>query len=420
MIINYVFCIYQTIAEILEMGPFRQLVKLQRTGKIGKSIVRGLSTEHKVGLRAVVNEVISNPLEAIDKVVLEPMSIPDLAQLPSDALILEVSSSSVHWVDMLMMMGQYQQAPPLPYTPGMEYSGKVIGIGKDVKSFKHGDHVFVDIFNAGPRSYGKYQIWGGCASYSAAPESALRHVPQEFDMHQAAVYCGGYETAHHALVHCANLKSTETVLIHGATGAGGLAATQICSALGANMIITGGSDEKLDIVKKQCFGKGKILGSYNYNKKEESLRDLVKSLTVKGTGVEVVFDTVGGSKLIQNSLRCLKFNGRYCVVGWTSTPFAGGGRAAGADQSTANVIPTNLIMMKGAHVIGCPVAIHTRTDPAIRPPRVAAIDSMVKDGLLRPYVSHIFPLPQLKEAMRAKWGREVTGCCVVDCTKESN
>ena len=94
------------------------------------------------------------------------------------------------------------------------------------------------------RSYGKFQTWGGCASFSAAPESAVRLVPKEFDMHQAAIYCGGYETAHHALVHCGKLKPGETVLIHGATGAGGLAATQICTALGANVIVTGGSDEK--------------------------------------------------------------------------------------------------------------------------------------------------------------------------------
>ena len=393
--------------------PFRQLLKVE---SIGRQLSRRLSNERPVGLRAVVKQIASIPQEAIDNVSLEPMSVPELSKLPSDALILQVSSSAVHWVDILMMMGQYQQAPPLPYTPGMEYSGIVIEKGSDVKSVHLGDRVFVDIFNAGPRSYGKYQAWGGSATYSAAPESAVRVVPAEFDMHQAATFCGGYETAHHALVHCANLVQGETVLIHGATGAGGLAATQICSALGANMIITGGSDEKLDIVKTQCFGKGTILGSHNYKNPDFSLRELVKSVTGKGGGVDVIFDTVGGSKLIQESLRCLKFKGRYCVVGWTSTPFAGGGRAAGADQSSANMIPTNLIMMKGAQVIGCPVAIHTRADPTIRPPRVAAIDLMVKDGLLRPYVSHVFPLSKIKEAMNAKWGRQITGCCVVDCT----
>ena len=84
---------------------------------------------------------------------------------------------------------------------------------------------------------------------------------------------------------------------------------------------------------------------------------------------------------------------RYCVVGWTSTPMAGGGRGAGADHVSANTLPTNLIMMKvcldggcsgndvngsdndqvhilqGAQVLGCPVAIHTHLQPKIREAR---------------------------------------------------
>ena len=109
----------------------------------------------------------------------------------------------------------------------------------------------------------------------------------------------------------------------------------------------------------------------------------------------------------------------YCLATWWDlSPHSRltGGRGAGADHSSANTFPTNLVMMKGAQVIGCPVAIHTRADPTIRPPRVAAIDLMVKEGLLRPYVSHVFPLSKIKEAMHAKWGRQITGCCVVDCT----
>ena len=49
-------------------------------------------------------------------------------------------------------------------------------------------------------------------------------------------------------------------------------------------------------------------------------------------------------------LEIFRFRGRYCVIGWTSTPLAGGGRGAGADHASANLIPTNLIMMKGAQV----------------------------------------------------------------------
>merc|ERR1712203_987805 len=90
---------------------------------------------------------------------------------------------------------------------------------------------------------------------------------------------------------------------------------------------------------------------------DEKLTAAVKAVAKKG--VQLVYDTVGGIELGRNSLKCLQFGGRYCVVGWTSTPMAGGGRGAGADHVSANTLPTNLIMMKGAQVLGCPVATHT-------------------------------------------------------------
>ena len=92
------------------------------------------------------------------------------------------------------------------------------------------------------------------------------------------------------------------------------------------------------------------------------------------------------------------------------------GRAAGANQSTANVLPTNLMMMKGARVIGCPVAIHTRLEPAIRAPRIKMIEDFVVRGLIKPHVSHEFPLSEVKDALLAKWNRQVVGGCVVRCS----
>ena len=113
------------------------------------------------------------------------------------------------------------------------------------------------------------------------------------------------------------------------------------------------------------------------------------------------------------SLRCLRFGGRYGVVGWTSTPYAGGGRGAGAVQESANALPTNLIMMKSAKVFGCPVAIATKQDPSIRPPRLAALDAWIACGYIRPLVSHKSPLEDCGEALMQKWGRKVTGGAVV-------
>jgi NADPH2:quinone reductase len=369
--------------------------------------IRALHTPagpHKV----VVAALAESPLQVSLNV--EPLDLPD--NLDDDAVLVEVKSSAVSWVDLLMLAGQYQQAPPLPFTPGLAYAGSVVNIGSSVSAVSVGDRVAVDIFEAGPRSYGAYQREGGFSTHATAPQQACRPVPEGFSYDEAACFSGAYETAWHALVHCGELKQGETVLVHGATGSVGSAAVQLCSALGADVVITGGSDEKLRMIRESVRGTGRVLGHYNYREGGDgSVRDKIKAASPSGT-VDVVYDTVGQDGV--ELMRSLSFGGRYLVVGWTGSPYAGGGRGAGAQQSTANTLPTNLIMMKGARVIGCPVAIHTRRDPTIRARRLLALDEMVNAGLLRPLVSRAHRgLAQVQEALRAKWEREVTANSVI-------
>jgi len=164
----------------------------------------------------------------------------------------------------------------------------------------------------------------------------------------------------------------------------------------------------------KVYGCFQVLGKYNYrNEGGVRLAKYIKTLGIKG--VDLVFDTVGGTELARESLKAIRFGGRFCIIGWTSTPMAGGGRGAGADHATANMIPTNLVMMKGAKVIGCPVAINTKLDPSIREPRLKVIDKWVEDGLMKPFVSHTFPFENFREALIAKWERKITGSCILRC-----
>ena len=139
-------------------------------------------------------------------------------------------------------------------------------------------------------------------------------------------------------------------------------------------------------------------------------RDEVKALT-GGRGVDVVFDGVGGEISLE-SLRCVRFGARFLIVGWASTPFVSKGRGE-RGAPNANVLPTNLIMMKGLDVLGCPTVIATVNDPSLRAERLAQVWAWAESGQIRPYVSHAFPLSEFKAAMRAKWIGEVVGGCVV-------
>lgn len=368
----------------------------------------------QTGQRVRVSEFAENPLEGVDKFLqIEAQPIPDPQALADYDVIIEVKSAAVGWVDLLMTSGQYQHMPPLPYTPGLEYSGIVAWVGSavDQSQLSIGDKVFVDGFISGPRSPGNYQQYGGFASYAVAPINAIRSIPKGFSFDQACNLLGSYETAYHCLIKCGQLQAGETVLIHGASGATGLAAVHIAKLVGATVIATGRSDEKLQIVKEQ--GADHVINSKREDgeKGVSRFRDEVKALT-SGTGVDVVYDGVGGDISLE-SMRCVKFGARFLVVGWASTPFVAKGKGQRGAPSV-NMLPTNLIMMKGLHVLGCPTVISAQHDPSIRVERLEKIMKWVDAGVLKPYISHAFPLAEVKDALKTKWTGGIIGGCVVN------
>lgn len=371
-------------------------------------------TQLGIGKRAVFSEFGETPLDAINKhLSIEPMPVPDPATLARHDVIIAIKSASVGWVDLIMSSGQYQHMASPPYTPGLEYSGVVAWTGDDVaeETAKPGDEVFVDGFLAGPRSVGNYQQYGGFASYAVAPAEAIRRIPSGFSFDQACNFLGSYETAYHCVVARGRLQQGETILIHGASGATGLAAVHVARQLGAKVIATGRNDEKLRIVKEQGADHVINIRASDGEGGIRTFRDEVKELT-DGQGADVVYDGVGGDISLE-TLRCLKFGARYLIVGWAATPFVAKGKG-GRGAPNANMLPTNLIMMKGLDVLGCPTVISTLHDPGIRRPRVAQLMRWVETGTLRPYVSHVYPLEKVKEALAAKWAGDMIGGAVLN------
>jgi len=360
------------------------------------------------GHRVVVDELGEEPLDAIaHHARLVPMQPPDPATLGDHDVIIAIKSASVGWVDLLMTSGQYQHPPKPPYTPGLEYAGVVAGHGASVTGLAVGASVVVDPFLAGPRSHGDYQAQGGFASYAVVPAKAVLPLPDRLSFDQACNLFGNYETAYHCLVTRGRLQAGETVLVHGASGSTGLAAVHLAKLLGATVIATGRSDAKLAVVEAQ--GADHVVNT-RAETGVRSFRDEVKALT-GGRGVDVVYDGVGGDISLE-SLRCVRFGARYLIVGWAATPFVARGKGL-RGAPNANQLPTNLIMMKGLDVLGCPTVISTVQDPSLRAPRLAQILAWANDGSIVPHVSHTFPLAEFATAMRAKWNGDVIGGCVL-------
>lgn len=369
--------------------------------------------ELPAGRRVVITEFADNPVEGVERFLrIEPMPAPDPASLKDGEVLVQVKSSAVGWVDMLMTSGQYQHMPSPPYTPGMEYSGiaAAVGAGVDPSRCRTGDRILVDFMTAGPRSYGDYQRSGGFASYAVVPQEAVHRIPARLSFEQAANLLGAYETAYHCLITRAQLQAGETVLINGASGLTGLAAVQVAKLLGATVIATGRSDAKLALVK--THGADHVI---NVRGTDESplrrFRDEVKAMT-GGTGVDVVYDAVGGDTSLE-SMRCTAFGARFLIVGWTSTPDVAKGRGQ-RGAPNANQLPTNLIQMKSLSVLGCPAVIAAQRDPALRRHRLATILEWAEQGTITPFVSHAFALEDARAAMLARWNGDITGGCALN------
>ena len=362
--------------------------------------------------QVIVSAFAESPADALENSISLQTQIPPAPETlgPNDVVV-EVKSAAVGWVDLLMTSGQYQHMPSPPYCPGLEYAGVVAWVGADVDAtnIQVGQRTMVDGFKAGPRSYGNHQKYGGFANYAVVPEDAILPVPGDFSFDQACNFLGNYETAYHCLVACGQIQAGENVLIHGASGSTGLAAVHIAKLMGATVIATGRSDEKLAVVKAQ--GADHIINTRGTEDEPvKRFRDEVKALT-GGKGVDVVYDGVGGP-ISQESMRCVTFGARFLIVGWAATPNVAKGKGQ-RGAPNANMLPTNLIMMKGLKVLGCPTIISTKNDPSIRDKRLGDITRWANEGKISPYVCRSFPLSEFKEAMQFKWTSKVIGGCVL-------
>ncbi len=192
-------------------------------------------------------------------------------------------------------------------------------------------------------------------------------------------------TAYHALIDRGQVLSGEVLLVHGAGGGVGLAAVEIGKMLGATVIAAASSEEKLSIARARGADH---LVLYT----REPFRDVVKRIT-DGRGADVVFDPVGG-EVFENSLRCIAWGARILVIGFT------GG---------IGLARTNLVLIKGASVLGVRAGEAVRKNPALGEVRQKVLTEWAEAGKIRPNVSHRLPLENFAQAMRLLIDRKAIG-----------
>ena len=148
---------------------------------------------------------------------------------------IKVKCIGVNFADSLIIKGRYQERPRLQFSPGLELSGEITEVGKTVTNFRVGDRVI------GIAKYGTY------TEEIIMPAENVYKIPNEMDLATAASFPVAYGTAHGAISWKGNLKKNQTCLILGAAGGVGLAAVEIASTIGANVIAAAGNDKKCNI-----------------------------------------------------------------------------------------------------------------------------------------------------------------------------
>src|SRR5579863_3551 len=130
-------------------------------------------------------------------------------------VLVEVAYAALNFFDLLIIEGKYQLKPTPPFSPGGEFSGRIVALGPEAKGFAVGDRVL------------GYFGYGGARERVAIAVNRLAHVPDGLSLDKAAGLAIAYGTSLHALEQRAELKRGETLLVLGASGGVGLAAVEI-------------------------------------------------------------------------------------------------------------------------------------------------------------------------------------------------
>ncbi len=286
-------------------------------------------------------------------------------------------AASLNFPDVLMTQGKYQLKPPLPFVPGMEGAGEVIALGEGVHEVRVGDEVVVA------------SRFGMIAEEVNVLANTLRPKAAAMTWAEAASYPAAWLTAYVALVRRGALQRGETLLVHGAAGGVGMAAVDLGLLLGATVIATAASQEKLDVLKAR--------GAHHVIDYTRGFRDEVKRIT-NDRGADVIYDPVGGD-VFDESVRSIAFDGRLLVIGFTS------GRIP--------TVSVNMPLIKGFSVVGVRAGEYGRQFPERGRENVAAIEKLAHDGKVRPHIGVSVSLDNAVEAFRAMASRRVIGKAVV-------
>jgi putative PIG3 family NAD(P)H quinone oxidoreductase len=284
----------------------------------------------------------------------------------SGEVVIDVAATAVNRADTLQRQGFYPPPPGASEVLGLECSGTVSAVGDGVDQWQVGDEVCALL--AG----------GGYAEKVAVPAGQVMPVPDGIDLVTAGALPEVACTVWSNVFMVAGLQPDETLLVHGGAGGIGTMAIQLAHALGARVLTTAGSTEKLEF----CWSLG---ADVTINYRERDFVEEVRAAT-DGRGADVILDNMGASYLGRN-VDALATEGRLVIIGMQ-----------GGTKGELNI--GKLLSKRGAVVATSLRARPVEEKAAICAAVVEHVWPLVADGSVKPVVDTVLSLEKAGEAHR--------------------
>jgi NADPH:quinone reductase len=286
---------------------------------------------------------------------------------------IEVKASAVNFPDVLYVAGTYQVKPTPPFIPGFEVAGVVVEsrapelpLGTRVASTLDGS--------------------GGYATHAITTPRTTYALPDAIPFDDAAAITITYQTGWFALHRRARIQPGEWLLVHAGAGGVGSAAIQLGKAAGAKVSATAGGEVKAGV----CRSLGAdVVVDYTAG----DFVGVVKQAT-GGRGADVIFDPVGGD-VFDRSTKCVAFEGRIVVIGFTSGRFP--------------EVRANHVLVKNYGVLGLHWGMYNLLDPAAVAGAQKDLYRLYTEGRIKPLISERLPMKDAPAAMAKVASRGSTG-----------
>ncbi|WP_417796020.1 zinc-dependent alcohol dehydrogenase family protein [Terasakiella pusilla] len=297
--------------------------------------------------------------------------------LKSGEILLKMQAASLNYRDMVTVEGGYGKTVKTPLIPCSDGAGVVEECGPNTSRFNRGDLICPSFFpnwKDGSADPGKLPdalggAYGGTlCDYMVVSEDACVKAPAHLNAIEAATLPCAALTAWSALFELSSLKSSDCLVIQG-TGGVALFALQLAKAVGATVLITSSSDEKLE--RARNLGADHLV---NYRTHPQWDREVKK---IWSQGADHIIE-LGGAQTLEQSIRATRIGGHISLIGVLS-------------GANTNTIPLPLILMRNIRIQGVTVGSRTAFE---------RMNSFLEKHQIHPVIDTTFPFEETIAAFK--------------------